>query len=505
MSEKRSCRGLLPPFWWWLFALFGLPLLFLLMTFFRQGVIEKDLTDRVNNALAQENINWPGVEVNQRGRDVLLTGVAPGEVELEKAVSVARNVYGVNRVDYDADGNIAAGTLNSDNGGQIVRSTETSKMPMLNAILEDGSVVLQGKLGSEEQILDVVKAANERFGSDNVVNQLSVESDLGTAEWLTTTDELFAVLPKDKARLSISENGYEISGTVNSQTERDAVLMRARRLLGDNLLDNITVAPLKSAIMQAALQNGTVTLSGTVSSQDQANQLVQAANQAGDVNVVNQLKIDDQYANAKWIASSGDILGGLLADGGQVKVDNGTLTLTGTVTDEAERNQLIARANQSISASGLRLIDQLKVNASADETAVAAVQDPETSAPDNAACQQKMDTIMKGQTILFTVNKADIRRESYPLLDQLVAVVSECKDGLTGKVLIGGHTDSDGSDSYNLELSQQRAGAVRTYLQDKGVPSGLMEARGFGESQPVASNNTSEGKAKNRRISFEIK
>ncbi|MEZ5478056.1 MAG: OmpA family protein [Thiolinea sp.] len=69
---------------------------------------------------------------------------------------------------------------------------------------------------------------------------------------------------------------------------------------------------------------------------------------------------------------------------------------------------------------------------------------------------------------------------------------------------MGGHTDSDGSEAYNQTLSQQRADAVRTYLQNKGIPAELMTTRGFGESQPVASNNTAEGKARNRRISFEI-
>jgi OOP family OmpA-OmpF porin len=66
--------------------------------------------------------------------------------------------------------------------------------------------------------------------------------------------------------------------------------------------------------------------------------------------------------------------------------------------------------------------------------------------------------------------------------------------------VVEGHTDSVGDDAYNLKLSQRRADAVRKYLVDKGVPSTPLEARGFGEAQPVADNKTADGRAQNRRV-----
>jgi OOP family OmpA-OmpF porin len=66
--------------------------------------------------------------------------------------------------------------------------------------------------------------------------------------------------------------------------------------------------------------------------------------------------------------------------------------------------------------------------------------------------------------------------------------------------VIEGHTDSVGNDDYNLKLSQRRADAVRQYLLDKGVAGARLEAKGFGESQPVADNKTVEGRAQNRRV-----
>ena len=68
------------------------------------------------------------------------------------------------------------------------------------------------------------------------------------------------------------------------------------------------------------------------------------------------------------------------------------------------------------------------------------------------------------------------------------------------KVEVGGHTDADGSESYNMKLSQRRANAVRDYLVKMGVPAAQLTAKGYGESQPIADNKTPEGKASNRRV-----
>jgi OOP family OmpA-OmpF porin len=66
--------------------------------------------------------------------------------------------------------------------------------------------------------------------------------------------------------------------------------------------------------------------------------------------------------------------------------------------------------------------------------------------------------------------------------------------------VVEGHTDNTGSDAYNQALSVRRANAVLKYLVDAGVPASRLSAQGFGESQPVADNDTAEGRAQNRRV-----
>ena len=69
---------------------------------------------------------------------------------------------------------------------------------------------------------------------------------------------------------------------------------------------------------------------------------------------------------------------------------------------------------------------------------------------------------------------------------------------------VEGHTDSVGGDEYNQQLSEKRAGAVRDYLVQQGISDGAIEARGFGKTDPVASNETAEGRQQNRRVEMVI-
>jgi outer membrane protein OmpA-like peptidoglycan-associated protein len=72
------------------------------------------------------------------------------------------------------------------------------------------------------------------------------------------------------------------------------------------------------------------------------------------------------------------------------------------------------------------------------------------------------------------------------------------------RVLVEGHTDSDGSSEYNLQLSRLRAGSVRSVLVGGGVSPDRIESQGYGETRPIATNGTSAGKAQNRRVEIVI-
>ena len=101
----------------------------------------------------------------------------------------------------------------------------------------------------------------------------------------------------------------------------------------------------------------------------------------------------------------------------------------------------------------------------------------------------------------FEFGKAVILPSSYPFLDELSDVLT--KDP-TWKLKIVGHTDNVGSDASNLELSKKRAIAVSNYLVSKGIDASRITTDGKGETMPIATNDTPEGRDKNRRVEFFI-
>jgi len=97
----------------------------------------------------------------------------------------------------------------------------------------------------------------------------------------------------------------------------------------------------------------------------------------------------------------------------------------------------------------------------------------------------------------FDFDKATLRPEALPKLQEAVRIMGENPEI---KVNIEGHTDSVGSDEYNMRLSERRAQSVENFLVTKGVAADRLNPKGYGEGRPVATNDTAEGRAQNRRV-----
>jgi len=106
------------------------------------------------------------------------------------------------------------------------------------------------------------------------------------------------------------------------------------------------------------------------------------------------------------------------------------------------------------------------------------------------------------EKVYFETAKAVIKPVSFELLDEVATTL--VTNPQIGKVEVSGHTDSRGSDSYNLKLSDDRAKAVLEYLTNRGVKAERLVAQGYGETKPIASNRTDSGRAQNRRVEFTI-
>ena len=138
------------------------------------------------------------------------------------------------------------------------------------------------------------------------------------------------------------------------------------------------------------------------------------------------------------------------------------------------------------------MVDTIKKVTAVTDTAGKVTTDTTTS----------IKTTISFNNVLFDFNKSNLKKELLPELDKAVALLK--KDYPKVKFEVAGHTDSKGKDSYNINLSKRRAKAVADYFASKGISRNRMKVSGYGATRPVASNDTDEGMAKNRRTEIVI-
>ena len=121
------------------------------------------------------------------------------------------------------------------------------------------------------------------------------------------------------------------------------------------------------------------------------------------------------------------------------------------------------------------------------------------AAPEPPPPVEEERIVLRG--VNFDFDKSDIRPDAAVILDE---AASQLKANPGRSVRVEGHTDSVGTDDYNQGLSERRAASVRDYLVNQGVEASRLTTQGFGESNPIASNDTADGRALNRRVELNL-
>ncbi|SKA74514.1 Outer membrane protein OmpA [Thiothrix eikelboomii] len=477
MSEKRSCCcGALPAVGWWLLTVLGLALLFWLMVASRQNSVETDLTARATDGLKAASLDAVQVNLGQRGRDAQLTGQLASDAEREQAVKLVEATYGVRVVDNAIE--VIA---------PVAAATTVTTAPALAPPAEATATTTAPTTESTAAASTTTAAPSS------------------TAAASTTT-----AAPASTAAASTTTAAPASTAAASTTTAAPA--------------STATAAPRFALLPQA----GQWVLQGALSSQAEVNQAVASAEQIyGAGNVINQLTVES-VAPAAWLASlSGlkEVLMGIEQAG--LKFADNTFTLIGSVGSEQAKADVLAKVQQVLGVN--QLDNQLTVKLAALTVTPTPTAEPAAPAPVSAStvtaasptspttpaavaltteqqsCQDQINTVMTGKEVLFETNQARIKQASLSLLNDIAKIVNQCKVVLADKLIrVGGHTDNIGEDAYNQNLSQERADAVKAYLNQQGLDLGLLQGIGYGETQPLASNDTEQGRAQNRRISFDI-
>jgi OOP family OmpA-OmpF porin len=236
---------------------------------------------------------------------------------------------------------------------------------------------------------------------------------------------------------------------------------------------------------------GAVVLSGAVPDET-ARRVIEtyAAARFGKAELQPVLTLAGSGVPASWEAASMvalDALSGISV--GAAELSPGRISVIGTVASPATAGRL-HRLMEGEAPEGYAVETALSVNLPAQVAAVAL-------SPQR--CAVVLSAAVKAQPIAFAPGSAVFETGSGAALDRLGAILRRCD---SGRIEIGGHTDSQGSQGLNQRLSQARAEAVLDALLARGVLLDRMSAQGYGEAQPIATNETEAGRAMNRRIEF---
>jgi len=232
----------------------------------------------------------------------------------------------------------------------------------------------------------------------------------------------------------------------------------------------------------AATQDEPVVISGTVPDEAaRAMLLARLRELYGPSRVVDRLEVGGVVPPPNWTQHATAALTDDLVRvrAGELQVNGTRVALSGQVANEAQRQRIASDIATALNPT-------YTVN-----NALEVAADP----------QRLLDRTLADRVVEFELGAAALTAEGVKVLDEMVATIATLR---APRMRIVGHTDSSGDRLSNIRLSLARADAVRQYLAARGIPAERMAALGAGPDQPVASNATAAGRARNRRIEFHV-
>ena len=321
------------------------------------------------------------------------------------------------------------------------------------------------------------------------------------------TSNILSPAPTDWAKASVDGRNVLLTGVAPTEVLREKAAEMARAVPGVVSVDNqITVAqlmpestpvtelesetihsPYKSLFSKTA---SGIVLSGLVPDEEHRKTLLQLAEEKfGAGNVTDQLEVG-LGAPEGWLQAAKSAITNLaLFKEGSANIADTQIDLSGHVDGEAKDSIEADLQNQ--------LPDNFKVDFDLIVPQLAIEEIHPESQETGTSCAEQFKEKVAGQIIHFSTDSADVTAQA--VVGKLLQFTASCPNSI---IEVAGYTDSRGSDSYNLNLSNNRAKAVVNKLIKRGMRADKLKATGYGEANPLSSNNTGKGQANNRRIEF---
>ena len=359
---------------------------------------------------------------------------------------------------------------------------------------EGGAITLTGMAPTGIAREAIADAAGKLFAGRTIVNQMGIARGAPEGDFVAAASAAMSELGKlatGEARLT--DGRLSISGEAAADVTNDVVAASARARLAapfDVASVDIKEMNIKPYVFNLAKTDGKVTLSGYAPDEKARQELLGAAKAAFFQDAIEDgLKIG-KGAPANMVAALKSMFGPMARmSSGSLVVTDGDVQIDGHAIYAKAVDQIKTALSGALPA-GFR-IGGAHVDVAPPGPAIAPAQ-----------CQPLFNGLLDKGKILFETGSANLSKESLAVLDHLVDLAGRCRDA---DIEVAGHTDSVGSPDSNLELSRRRAAAVVAYLDDAGIETTRIASQGYGQTKPIASNDTAEGRAQNRRIEFLVK
>jgi OOP family OmpA-OmpF porin len=432
--------------------------------------LEADVAAKSGAAL--KDIVLDKTKITVSGRDVTLAADAFSEDGRKKAVAAVEAVPGVRLVNDDT------------------RLVPEAKPFVWSAERDVARVTLGGSAPLPASKGKLLEAARSSISGVEIVDQMALAR--GAPERFDSAALLLlAQVGKLKGgKVAISDASVSLSGMARDLGGREAIAAALKNLPeGFTVAANDVRAP--PYIFQAYKDPVAVTL--TLSGYVPDNSVHAAIAQAGERKFFGEKLVDNVKASEG--APSGFAAAVIPALGALARLSTGTLVvsdrevkLSGDALYEGAAAEIRAGLGKDFPPS-FQFKPEISVK-------------PASAPVDPTVCQQLFTDLLTKGKIRFDQARASLDPDSVALLDRLIEIALRCP---TANIEVAGHTDGDGEDGFNQALSEKRAQTVVDYLVKAGLPASRFTAVGYGSTQPVAGNDTDQGKAQNRRIEFLVR
>ncbi|MGQ3676319.1 OmpA family protein [Xanthobacter sp. TB0139] len=373
-------------------------------------------------------------------------------------------------------------------------------LPAQLTLKEDNGVLTYSGVVADDDTRERVLAALENmFGADAIRGDIKVNPQATNAPWLPNLDAELASLKMPGLDAGFDGNNLKVN-TLPAGTDRAALLAALRQSFASGsitLPSTVQPAADRPARLSLRALGDKILYRGSVPTTADADSVKATLAQIfGANNLSGDLRVDPRYQTPGWLSKLGEILGLLKSPGFNISFNGPDLNIR-SLLPGVDQTALVEKLKALLGTDAQVKLPDLATPRLSAENAMNAL-----NALQSGYAGNDVANTLNRVAIEFETGSATVPASGHEVILKAAQLIKALPNG--AQIIIEGYTDNVGEDGMNQQLSQQRADAVKAIMIEAGLPADDISATGYGNANPVDTNDTPEGRAHNRRITYDI-